>query len=642
MEETPHPQPPAGDAVLEGDRLGDSDSSQQPQASNDPGAPLLNSEDSSKPPTETRNSISIDPPVIRFPPLKPLARSTGSGLEQVHWADSASSSPEWIQNALSQMYVANHARTIQPDEAILNPSESHIKEDIIRMIVQYLGDEGYNMSKLTILDEANVKWHERNEKSMEIRRLKKSILDGDWLEVEKLMIKPLVKNHKAFMYSIYKQQYLEYIEHHETQKAFTHLNKRLKPLEHLQTTPNEFKDLCYLLTAKSVQDAPSFKNWEGIGPSREKLADQLQIIADFETMDREGSVYVPPQRLLTLLQQAVAYQIEFARYHPKITPKVTTLLRDYESVIIPNAVRHAFVGHTGNVKCVEFVGEEGKQIVSGSSDNTLRVWDTETANCLEVLEGHTSRIWDVASNKSGAFVASASGDGTVKLWDLKGARKDCVATYTGFVGDVYSVQYHPAGHHLVAGGYDKTIRLYDLERNVVVKTFTGHQLSVSKTIFNPIGNLIISGSKDNTIKFWDIVSGLCIKTISSHLGEVTSVEMNSVGSLMLSCSKDNSNRLWDVRMVRPVRKFKGHQNTSKNFIRARFMGNSMVVGGSECGLVHLWDHDHGEVIQRLRGHGGVVFDAKWNSKQSLLVSCGDDKKVLSWWFDERRVPLFED
>ena len=65
---------------------------------------------------------------------------------------------------------------------------------------------------------------------------------------------------------------------------------------------------------------------------------------------------------------------------------------------MPNAARKVLTGHTANVKCVEFVGDEGTKIVSGSSDNTVRVWDTETGACEAVLEGHTSRIWDLSSN----------------------------------------------------------------------------------------------------------------------------------------------------------------------------------------------------------------------------------------------------
>lgn len=44
------------------------------------------------------------------------------------------------------------------------------------MIMQYLADEGYNASQMTIQDESNVKWHDREENMKETRRLKKAIL----------------------------------------------------------------------------------------------------------------------------------------------------------------------------------------------------------------------------------------------------------------------------------------------------------------------------------------------------------------------------------------------------------------------------------------------------------------------------------
>lgn len=75
---------------------------------------------------------------------------------------------------------------------------------------------------------------------------------------------------------------------------------------------------------------------------------------------------MPPNRLLNLLRQAVAYQIECSRYHPKISPIVETLLQDFSPFVIPNATRTIMQGHRGNVKCAEFVGSEGRSIISGS------------------------------------------------------------------------------------------------------------------------------------------------------------------------------------------------------------------------------------------------------------------------------------
>ena len=122
-----------------------------------------------------------------------------------------------------------HSSHIEPTEDIFNANDPQIKEvrkdivyiehcftyitkDIIAIILQYLQDEGYHLSHSVLYDETNVKWKEREERTMEIKRLKKAILDGDWPEVEKLCTKQLVKNHRSFLYSVYKQQYLEYLE----------------------------------------------------------------------------------------------------------------------------------------------------------------------------------------------------------------------------------------------------------------------------------------------------------------------------------------------------------------------------------------------------------------------------------------------
>ncbi|KAI9590859.1 WD40-repeat-containing domain protein [Syncephalis fuscata] len=523
---------------------------------------------------------------------------------------------------------------IRATDDLFDASDPNIKQDIICMILQYLSNEGYQASKITLYDEANVKRHERDEHQAEIRRLKKAILEGDWSEVDKLCTKPLIRHQKSFLYAVYRQQFLEYIEHHEIQKAFAHLSRRIKPLEHLQTTPDEFKDLCYLLTAKSVQDAPSFKSWEGIGPSRERLVEQFQNMLDSERTIRENAVRVPDNRMITLLQQAVAHQMESSRYQSKSIVKSTSLLSDHSSFVIPNAMCKTFRGHRNNVKCLTFAGADDKHLVSGSSDNTLRIWDTETSECLGVLDGHTSRVWDVNTSATGQYVVSASSDRSVRIWDTD--KKECVSILDGHDGDVYSACYHPGNSHVLSGGYDKVVRMHDVETGKLVKTFVGHELSTTSVICNPLGNLVITGSKDKTIKFWDVSSGLCVRTMTSHLGEVTSVAVNNHGNLMLSCSKDNSNRLWDIRMMRPIGRLKGHQNTSRNFIRASFAHHSLIVGGSEDGIVYLWDQETCEVLQRLRGHTGIVYTAKWSHNQGLFATASDDRTLRTWWYDDQR------
>ncbi|KAI9168631.1 hypothetical protein H9P43_008004 [Blastocladiella emersonii ATCC 22665] len=609
-----------------------------------------------------------------------------------------------VTQATGVTQADNHLRALGRNSNILNPADPRIKEDIVRLMVQYLNDEGFHASKMTLQDEANVRMHEAAERQTDLRRLRKAVLDGDWPEVDKLLSSSstarvaalLGKQHKPFLYALYKQQFLEYIEHHEVHKAFSLLNKRLKPLEHFQTTADEFRDLCYLLTAKSVHDAACFRNWEGIGPGRERLAEQLQAMVDLEGIDRE--VFVPPNRLINLLKQAVAYQVEYARYHPKVPPRIQSLLEDYTAYIIPNAVRHVLAGHADNVKCCTFVGADGQLIASGSSDNTARLWHTESGTQAAILHGHTSRIWDLVADPLGHTVATASGDGSIRLWDVRRMYDDpaaaapaagtpadgapaaaavpapaapvtgalplpslaASAVLSGHAGDVYTVAYHPGGAQLASGGYDRTVRIWDAATGAPIKTFagtggvhsssssgsstsssgTGHSLAVTATAFTPMGNLLVTGSKDSTLRFWDLISGVCVRTLTSHLGEVTSVSCSPSGTYLLTSSKDNANRLWDLRMLpRPLRRFKGHTNTAKNFVRAAFAGGgdgALIVGGSEDGVGYVWDRESGALLQRLRAHRGTMYDVRWCARQQLLVSCSEDATVRTWHYDDRR------
>ena len=147
-------------------------------------------------------------------------------------------------------YVGQRPRRV-PQENTIDPDEPQIKQarpvpkaggsrlvperstlccrqDILRMILQYLQDEGYTASSMTIQDETNVKLLEQVSQRTHVKRMRRAILDGDWLEVEKLCAKSGFANAKSFLYAAYRAQYLELIEGQEYQKAFTHLTKRLK------------------------------------------------------------------------------------------------------------------------------------------------------------------------------------------------------------------------------------------------------------------------------------------------------------------------------------------------------------------------------------------------------------------------------
>ncbi|MFN6103267.1 MAG: WD40 repeat domain-containing protein, partial [Planctomycetaceae bacterium] len=107
-----------------------------------------------------------------------------------------------------------------------------------------------------------------------------------------------------------------------------------------------------------------------------------------------------------------------------------------------------FRGHTGPVFSVAY-SPDGKRIVSGSQDNTLKVWDAATGQATLTLTGHTATVTSVAYSPDGKRIVSGSFDNTLKVWDA--ATGQATLTLTGHTDSVLSVAYSPDGTRIVSG-----------------------------------------------------------------------------------------------------------------------------------------------------------------------------------------------
>ncbi|KAL6045120.1 non-specific serine/threonine protein kinase [Balamuthia mandrillaris] len=313
-------------------------------------------------------------------------------------------------------------------------------------------------------------------------------------------------------------------------------------------------------------------------------------------------------------------------------------------------------GHDSQLYCLQF---DEEKIVSGSEDETIKVWNLHTRECRLTMRGHNSGVWCLQFHKD--RLLSGSEDATVKVWDLQNGR--CIHTFTGHVKGVWSLQFQD--RMLASGSEDHTIKIWDLQKQFCVHTLLGHCSDIWCLSIEDDQRLLVSGSgyEDRTIKLWDLRTTECVLTLTGHKGAVNSLavfpESNSsvrrhtgMPYTLFSGSADQTIKVWDLRQGSTSRaevaNIDGHEGevlclrvNSTTWPRKIVSG-----GGSTDKTIRVWEEVGDEDGVRngskwtcnvLRQHTSGVWALQYDD--SKIISGSVDRTINIWSFDEMSYPL---
>jgi WD40 repeat protein/transcriptional regulator with XRE-family HTH domain len=322
------------------------------------------------------------------------------------------------------------------------------------------------------------------------------------------------------------------------------------------------------------------------------------------------------------------------------------------------------LGHTGWVQSVVF-SPNGKIIASGGNDQTVRLWNAETGQEIDILNGHMDRVRFVVFSPNGQLIASGSDDRTIRVWDINSGR--CLNTLTGHPGQIRSIAFSPDGY-FVAGGSNEEIWLWDVETGHHLKTLheqdgwvrtvafhpaggilaanagnaiklwdqnsgeclkalNGHQDTIVSIVYSPNGRILASGSRDGTVRLWEVGSGQCLRVLQEHASWIEAVNFSSDGQMIASCSESNLS-LWEVETGECIQTIQGYTNSiwSVTFDPIGYK----IVTSSDDNTVRLWDAVSGQCLKTMHGHTSWVWWVTFSSDGHKLASCSHDKTLRIW------------
>jgi WD40 repeat protein len=189
-----------------------------------------------------------------------------------------------------------------------------------------------------------------------------------------------------------------------------------------------------------------------------------------------------------------------------------------------------FEGHGEYPRAVVFAGDD--RLISVSGDSSVRLWNRETG--AELARGRTGGTVHALARSRGLAAVSGStldNEGSITLFDdklevvrtitspvapatyepLEGARAAVVGSVAHDRDDanIVCLAWHPDGRHLVAGGWDFVVKMFDTETGELVRAWTGHQHWVSSVAITGDGKRIVSASSDR-VRIWAVDESVCL------------------------------------------------------------------------------------------------------------------------------------
>jgi len=281
---------------------------------------------------------------------------------------------------------------------------------------------------------------------------------------------------------------------------------------------------------------------------------------------------------------------------------------EYEGGNESMAIMGHLRGHDDSITCLKTSLEDPNQLLSGSRDKSICVWDLSIAHDQAVLGkvrrrlvGHHHIVEDLDLSSDGQYALSASWDCTLRLWHLETGQ--ATKQFRGHKNDVLSVAFSPDNRQIVSGSRDRSIKLWNtigIEKWTSSKeNNTSHKDWVTCVRFSPSSEqdpIIVSAGWDKRVKVIELTTQKLKFNLRGHKTHINTVTVSPDGSLCASGDKAGQAMLWDLNEGKPL----SHLDAQSPINDLCFSPNRYwLCAATDNGDIRIWDLESKQCVAEL-------------------------------------------
>ena len=286
------------------------------------------------------------------------------------------------------------------------------------------------------------------------------------------------------------------------------------------------------------------------------------------------------------------------------------------------------VGHRSPVAGIAFA-PDGRTVVSGSFDGSLRLWDVGSG--LEIWARETSggSADPVTFSPDGRTVVIRSHDGMYERFALVDAETGRDAPVDpNWLSRIHALVdvYVSSDGRMVAIASAEELRIWDAttDRELQVLADIGRR-SIEGVTFSPDGRTVAIHKNDGAMRAWDIESGRELRFVEGHSSGVASVAFSSDGRILAIGSSDGTVRILHVDSSRQLQVLNGHTGGVES---VTFSADGTIVAvTSRDGMVRLWNAETGVELRTFEDLPSSVSDVTLSPDGRTVAIMSSDKTV---------------